>query len=59
MAYVITDACKNHEECIGVCPTGAIKPGDPSSVIDIDICTDCGECAEVCPEGAPKPDDEV
>ncbi len=61
MAYVITDKCELHLECIDVCPSESISvpDGATKAFIDAETCTDCGECAEVCPVGAPVPGDEA
>lgn len=65
MPYVICAPCVGalHENCIDVCPSGAIHP-DPNDAnfgetdqlyIDPDACSNCGNCAEVCPVTAIYP----
>ena len=49
MAYVISDACTQCGTCAPVCPSEAIKEGDPKYTIDADACVDCGLCADECP----------
>jgi ferredoxin len=62
MAYKITEKCIACGSCISECPNGAIRDGDPISVINPDRCTECvgvhqkPECAVVCPIEAPAPD---
>jgi len=55
VAYVITDDCTMCGTCESVCPSEAIKPGDPKYVIDPEACVDCGQCEAECPVGAIKP----
>ncbi len=42
-------ACNN---CLDICPTGAISPAGEHVSIDPMICAGCGECAAVCPSTA-------
>jgi ferredoxin len=43
-------------ECITLCPVGAIESGQPPS-LDSDACTSCLACLPVCPTGAFSADD--
>ena len=52
MAYKITESCVNCGACESECPTGAIKEGENTRVIDADTCVSCGACASSCPTGA-------
>ncbi|MDL2246877.1 4Fe-4S binding protein [Methanobrevibacter sp. OttesenSCG-928-K11] len=45
------EECGVCEDCIEVCPEGAIKKKGYKIVIT-DDCTDCGECIDICPVGA-------
>ncbi len=44
--------CTKCGKCAGVCPSGAIQPGDYR--IDKEKCIKCGACVEACPNGALK-----
>lgn len=55
MAYVITDDCTMCGKCESVCPSEAIKKGNPKYHIDPDACVECGQCEAECPVGAIKP----
>ena len=44
-----TVGCNN---CLDVCPTGAITPDGDHVAIDAFVCAGCGACASVCPTGA-------
>ncbi|MCK9249785.1 MAG: 4Fe-4S dicluster domain-containing protein [Solirubrobacteraceae bacterium] len=69
VAYVITDACRDHVEafCVAVCPVDCIHPaaGEPGHdearqlYIDPDACTDCDACIDECPWGAIHPAGEL
>ena len=49
MAYVISDECTMCGSCKEVCPSEAIKEGDPKYVIDPELCIDCAVCVDECP----------
>lgn len=53
---VISDACKNHQLCASICPTGALAVFDQESrkelMFDTWLCIGCNECHSVCPSGA-------
>lgn len=46
-------ACLGLEDCVAVCPQGAIsiKPENGVAVVDPEKCTGCGLCAAECPQG--------
>ena len=54
----ISQACRNHNVCIGICPTGALDIYEDEArngvVFDAYLCIGCGQCETVCPEGAVK-----
>lgn len=57
MPYRITEACTACDECVDMCPIGAIVPGSPIYIIE-DTCCDFEECLAVCPEEAIVPLEE-
>lgn len=46
------------QACLGICPAGAIRPGQPP-VLDAQACQSCLACLPVCPTGAFGADDAV
>lgn len=46
--------CKACNQCVEICPPGAIKREENGLVFDYDKCIRCFCCQEVCPEGAVK-----
>jgi ferredoxin/flavodoxin len=46
-----TAACSRCEECISVCPAGAIPADDPT-LVDTERCIRCCACVKFCPSGA-------
>jgi Ni,Fe-hydrogenase III small subunit/NAD-dependent dihydropyrimidine dehydrogenase PreA subunit len=53
-------ACTACEECVGACPTGALKaerpaPGRKALSLSYAACIQCRECVGACPEGALRP----
>jgi len=44
------DRCDNHGDCLSVCPTSALQPGEQR--IDRARCDACGICVDACPTGA-------
>lgn len=55
MAYYISDQCTKCGSCEPVCPSGAIREGDETYVIDPEKCEECGACADECPVAAIAP----
>lgn len=49
--FEITDACIQCGTCESVCPQGAIREGDPFSIVQVN-CLHCGRCFENCPAEA-------
>lgn len=52
-----SEECGVCEDCIEVCPEGAIVKKAYKIIIN-NNCTNCGECKDVCPVGAIYKDDE-
>jgi uncharacterized pyridoxamine 5'-phosphate oxidase family protein len=50
--YRITDSCTDCGECLPVCPTDCIHPGESHLEITPEYCLQCGVCAESCRFGA-------
>ncbi len=48
----ISVSCIGCENCISVCPRGALSMTDAGIVIDRARCAACGSCAQACPSGA-------
>lgn len=53
-AFVYYDAtkCLGCQDCVRVCPEGALSMGDGGIVTDPELCVDHGLCAAVCPSEA-------
>ncbi len=52
--YLDEDKCRGCTNCIGHCPTEAIRVRRGKAFIISDRCIDCGECIRVCPHHAKK-----
>lgn len=53
MLVVNKSLCCGCEECIAVCPVGAVGlAADGKAQIDADSCVCCGACLGECPQGA-------
>ncbi|OGS99565.1 MAG: hypothetical protein A3F73_03010 [Gallionellales bacterium RIFCSPLOWO2_12_FULL_59_22] len=52
----ISQACRSHNICVGICPTGALdiyeEDAQNGVVFDSYLCIGCGQCVTVCPESA-------
>lgn len=52
----VSDACRNHQGCIRVCPTGALQPYENADASGnrflTTACISCGLCLQHCPEQA-------
>jgi len=44
--------CIGCEQCLPVCPTGALKMENGVAVVIAELCNGCGECVAVCPTEA-------
>ena len=52
-AAVREGLCIGCEQCLSVCPAGAISlSSDGKAVVDASLCRGCGACAQICPVGA-------
>jgi ferredoxin len=50
----LKDVCKLCNECVRMCPAGALKRGRRELEFDYEKCIRCYCCLEVCPHGAMK-----
>jgi uncharacterized protein (DUF362 family)/Pyruvate/2-oxoacid:ferredoxin oxidoreductase delta subunit len=50
----LNDVCKLCNECVQMCPAGALKRGRKGLEFDYEKCIRCYCCLEVCPHGAMK-----
>lgn len=56
-ALRVSDACRNHNVCAAICPTGALhsyesEGGVAGIAFDSEACIACGDCTRACPEQA-------
>jgi ferredoxin len=51
MFKIDCEKCTGCENCIDVCPCGAIHKDETEDkcVIDFELCADCGACQSECP----------
>ncbi len=54
-AFYVSDACKNHRDCINDLACFAFYLQDGRVKIDPDLCAGCSVCAQICPEKAIRP----
>jgi indolepyruvate ferredoxin oxidoreductase, alpha subunit len=54
-AFHITDACKNHRDCINDIACPAFYLDGERVKIDPNLCVACSTCSQICPEKAIKP----
>lgn len=52
IAVVDEEECVGCEQCVDVCPVGAISMADEIAQVDAGQCVGCERCVEVCPVGA-------
>jgi uncharacterized protein (DUF362 family)/NAD-dependent dihydropyrimidine dehydrogenase PreA subunit len=55
----VRDACKYCDECVDICPAGAINNPGSSLSFDYEKCIRCYCCLEVCPHGAMRKRDTL
>ncbi len=51
-AVVDKEKCEGCGDCVGVCPSEAIKMVDNKAEVDKDACCDCAACVDACPKQA-------
>ena len=52
IAIITREACIGCEQCVAVCPTGAITMVDGVAVVDVSLCNGCEKCVPICPSSA-------
>ena len=52
MIYVDVERCTGCENCLDICPTGAILMRHGTAFIEESLCTACEVCLDVCPQNA-------
>lgn len=52
MPEIDRNVCDLCGDCLGACPTGALRMGPDALVLNEDLCAYCGDCEDVCPKGA-------
>lgn len=55
----VSDACRHCDECVDICPAGAIKNSRNSLSFDYEKCIRCYCCLEACPHGAMRKRDTL
>ena len=51
-SYIDSYLCIGCENCLNVCPMGAIRLENGKCVINAEECINCGVCSGECPTGA-------
>ncbi|MDQ7838892.1 MAG: 4Fe-4S dicluster domain-containing protein [Thermodesulfobacteriota bacterium] len=52
VAIVNQERCKGCNECVDICPMGAIAVKGGKASVDAQNCVGCGACVNICPAGA-------
>ena len=52
IAIITREACIACEQCVAVCPTGAITMVDGVAVVEASLCNGCEKCVPICPSSA-------
>ncbi len=52
IAIITREACIACEQCVAVCPTGAIAMVDGVAVVNASLCNGCEKCVSICPSSA-------
>ena len=52
IAIITREACIGCEQCVAVCPPGAITMVDGVAVVEAGLCDGCGKCVTACPASA-------
>lgn len=59
MVYMNDSACNGCEECVDVCPNGALIFQNNRAFTDQELCQGCEVCLDACPRGAILSGDRV